>query len=182
VFTLSGITPTTVASGEFPYTIRAQRRGSNEVQTVTGVLTIPQIGGDLNVVPFSIPDREMSDMTFEGRDEVATWQMEVIAPAGFNGIVDVSVAFQDSRINTSPFTRVITPTSLDFGTEPTSPRSGVQDKRREFTLTVRRSQNIGFIGDFPFNITLNTRGTNQSQTFLFSGENALRIFPISQSE
>jgi hypothetical protein len=183
VFTLSGITPAGVASGEFPYTIRAQRRGTNEAQTVTGVLTIPQMGGDLNLVQFSIPDREMSDTDgYPSGDEEAMWQMEVIAPAGFNGIVDVSVAFQDSRVNTSPFTRVLMPSSLDFSSEPTAPRSGVDDKRRQFTLTVRRSQSLNFIGDFPFNITLNTRGTSQSQTFLISGDNALRIYPVDQGE
>jgi hypothetical protein len=183
VFTLSGITPSTAASGEFPYTIRAQRRGTNEAQTVTGVITIPQMGGNLNLVQFSIPDREMSDTDgYPSGDEEAVWQMEVIAPAGFNGIVDVSVAFQDSRINTAPFTRVLMPASLDFGSEPTSPLSAQEDKRRQFTLTVRRSQSLSFIGDFPFNITLNTRGTSQAQTFLISGDNALRIYPVDQGE
>jgi hypothetical protein len=176
VFTLTGMTPASVASGEFPYTVRAQRRGTNEAQTVTGVLTIPQLGGSLNLEQFSIPERDMTDVTIgQFGDDTARWQMSVIAPSDFNGIVDVSVAFQDSRINSSPFTRVLAPTSLDFGNVSTSPLSGLDEKRREFTLTVRRSQNIGFRGTFPFNITLNTRGTNQSQTFLLTGDNALRI-------
>jgi hypothetical protein len=182
VFTLSGMTPVGAASGEFPYTVRAQRRGTNEVQTVTGLLTIPQTGGDLNLVQFTIPDREMSDITVSGGDEEATWEMEVIAPEGFNGIVDVSVDFVDSRINATPFTRQLSPSSLDFGSEPTAPLSSLNDKRRQFTLTVRRGQDLDFLGDFPFNVTLETRDTSQSQTFMVTGENALRIYPINDSD
>ncbi len=170
VFTLSGITPSSAASGEFPYTIRAQRRGTNEAQTVTGVLTVQAPAGpNFGIALFSIPDdtvQQFGSGSFDNNG--ASYTFELTTDASFSGnVVLVASNFANQDVQ-SKMSRNFEDTVIDFG--PDTPVSDGR-KRREIRLNMLRTAGLNNIGTFPFTIVVQVQG--QSQQFTLNGSNLI---------
>lgn len=176
VFTLSGITSSSAPAGEFPYTVRAQRRGTNEAQSVTGVLTVQAPAGpNFGLTLFSIPDDTVQQSATGSFDNNgASYTFELTADASFSGSVELVAAnFANADVQ-SKMSRTFPDTLIDFG-----PETPVVDgrKRREVNLNMLRTANLNATGTFPFSIVVRVQG--QTQEFTLTGSNLI-VEPVNE--